>query len=310
MKSIDAPECWPALPLARWQDTCETLHMWTQVVGKVRLAVTPLVNHWWNVPLYVDARGFTTSCMPYGGRAFELCFDFLAHELVLQTSEGRVDRLALRPMAVADFYRECMDLLRDAGIEVRIRPVPVEVPAPVPFAEDRVHAAYDPEYAARFWKILVSVDRVFGEFRSSFIGKSSPVHFFWGSFDLAVTRFSGRRAPERPGADAITREAYSHEVSSVGFWPGGSGIDGPAFYAYAAPEPAGFREARVAPAAARYDSRLGEFILMYDDIRALASPSAALLDFCETTYDAAARLARWDREALERTPPRPAGKAQ
>ena len=262
--------------------------MWTQIVGKVRLRLTPLINHWWNVPLYVTARGLTTSNMPYGARSLEVRFDFVAHRLVLECSDGLVKELPLRPMAVAEFYREFMDLLRSAGVEVSIWRMPVEIPDPIPFDEDREHAAYDGERAETFWRILLSVDAVFHKFRSGFIGKVSPVHFFWGSFDLAVTRFSGRRAPERPGADRMTREAYSHEVSSVGFWPGSGSMSGPAFYSYAAPEPPGFKEARVRPEAARFDAGLGEFLLAYDDVRKAESPSAALLEFCESTYEAAA----------------------
>jgi hypothetical protein len=297
----DLPDCWPPLPLASWQDTYATLHMWTQIVGKIRLALTPRVNHWWNVPLYLYARGLATSAIPYANRTFDLRFDFLNHELVLQTSDGQVKSLPLVARSVADFYQAFMDMLRSAGIEVKIWKMPVEIPNPVPFDQDHSHASYDPEYARRFWQILVSVDRVFQEFRSRFLGKSSPVHFFWGSFDLAVTRFSGRRAPERPGADSITREAYSHEVSSVGFWPG-SGIEGPAFYSYMAPEPTGFRESRVRPDAAFYHAKLNEFILMYDDVRRAPSPCAALLDFCQSTYEAGSRLAHWDRQALEKAP--------
>jgi hypothetical protein len=296
----DLPECWPSLPLEAWKDTCATLHMWTQIVGKVRLALTPLVNHWWNVPLYVSARGLTTSAIPYAGRVFEVYFDFLEHQLVLQTNDGLRKTLPLAPRSVADFYREFMALLHSAGIQVKIWKMPAEIPAPIPFDQDRVHASYDPEYARRFWQILVSADCVFNEFRSRFIGKSSPVHFFWGSFDLAVTRFSGRRAPERKGADVITREAYSHEVSSVGFWPGGGDIKGAAFYSYMAPVPQGFGESRVRPDAAFYHQQLGEFLLMYDDVRAAASPSTALLEFCQSTYEAGAKLANWDREALEK----------
>jgi Family of unknown function (DUF5996) len=296
----DDPEYWPALPLASWKDTCATLHMWTQVVGKVRLRLTPLVNHWWNVPLYVTPRGLTTSRIPYNGRAFDLRFDLLARRLVLETSDGTVKWLALEPRTVADFYRECMAMLRSAGIEVSIWRKPVEVPDPVPFDEDQVHAAYDPESAETFWRILLSVSAVFQKFRSEFIGKVSPVHFFWGSFDLAVTRFSGRRAPERPGADAVTREAYSHEVSSVGFWPGSASMSGPAFYSYCAPEPKGFRDASVSPTGAHYDAQLGEFLMMYDDVRKSESPSAALLAFCRSTYEAGATLGAWDRRALER----------
>ena len=297
---IDQPDCWPALPLSSWKDTYATLHMWTQMVGKVRLALTPLLNHWWNVPLYVSARGLSTSAMPYGDRAFELYFDFIEHRLVLETSDNIVKTLPLIARSVADFYHEFMRLLRSAEIEVKIWKMPVEVPDPIPFDEDRVHASYDPDSAHKFWQILLTTERIFTEFRAGFIGKSSPVHFFWGSFDLAVTRFSGRRAPERPGADVIAREAYSHEVSSVGFWPGGSGINGSAFYSYAAPEPQGFREVRVQPEAAHYDPQLNEFILMYDDVHKSQSPSTALLDFCQSTYLAAATLGKWDRMALER----------
>jgi hypothetical protein len=296
----DEPECWPALPLASWQDTCATLHMWTQVVGKVRLALTPLVNHWWNVPLYVTARGLTTSAIPYRHRAFELRFDFLGQQLVLETSDGIVESLALEPRSVADFYRECLGMLRAAGIAVKIWPMPVEVPNPIPFDQDRTHAAYDPERAATFWRILLSVDEVLHQFRAGFVGKVSPVHFFWGSFDLAVTRFSGRRAPERPGADAVTREAYSHEASSVGFWPGATGGVDAAFYSYAAPAPAGFAEATVRPGSARFDTQLGEFLLPYEAVRQSVSPTRSLLDFCQSTYEAAANLGGWDRKALER----------
>ncbi len=291
---------WPPLPLDQWKDTYATLHMWTQIVGKVRLALTPLVNHWWNVPLYVNARGLTTSLIPYGNGPFELSFDFIDHELVLQMSGGASKVLPLGPMSVADFYQEVMSMLHSASIEVRIWPTPVEVPHPIPCDEDRVHASYDPEAAHRFWRILLSVQSVLEEFRSRFIGKCSPVHFFWGSFDLAVTRFSGRRAPERPGADSITREAYSHEVSSVGWWPGSGNITGPAFYSYTAPEPTGFRDWKARPAAAHYDVQLGEFILMYDDVRNSASPRETLLDFCQSTYEAGATLGKWDRNALER----------
>ncbi len=298
---IDSASCWPALPLSSWQDTCETLHMWTQIVGKVRLALTPLVNHWWNVPLYVNSRGLTTSAIPYHDSAFELQFDFLDHQLELRTAAGQVHSLALAPRSVAAFYREFMAMLHSAGIEVAIWRMPVEIPNPIPFDEDEVHASYDREAAQTFWHILVTAHTVLEEFRSRFIGKSSPVHFFWGSFDLAVTRFSGRRAPERSGADFMTREAYSHEVSSVGFWPG-AGLGDPAFYSYAAPEPDGFSTAAARPKASHYDPNLKEFVVMYDDIRTASSPSAALLDFCESTYEAAANLGRWDRKALERRP--------
>jgi len=297
---IDDVDCWPAIPLKDWQDTRATLHMWTQVVGKVRLALTPLVNHWWNVPLYVSARGLTTSPIPYGDRLFELQFDFLDQQLVLQMSDGSRTVLPLTPMSVADFYRQVMHMLRSNAIEVKIWHMPVEIPDPIPFDEDQVHAAFDPQATRRFWRVLQSVECVFEEFRSRFIGKCSPIHFFWGSFDLAVTRFSGRRAPERPGADRITREAYSHEVSSVGFWPGGGNIADAAFYSYTAPEPPGFRDWPVRPAAARYDARIGEFLLMYDDVRTASSPGTALLDFCQSTYEAGATLGEWDRNALER----------
>lgn len=298
----DSPECWPALPLNSWRETCATLHMWTQIVGKVRMKLTPLVNHWWNVPLYVSPRGLTTSNIPYGTRSIEILFDFLADRLLLECSDGLVTELKLRPMTVADFYGEFMEMLRSAGIEVSIWRMPVEIPDPIPFDEDRVHASYDAERAKTFWCILRSVEAVLYEFRARYMGKVSPVHFFWGSFDLAVTRFSGRKAPERPGADSITREAYSHEVSSVGWWPGTGTMSGPAFYAYAAPEPLGFKEARVRPEAARYDAALGEFLLAYDDVRAAQSPSSALLEFCQSTYDAAADLGKWDRTMLEREP--------
>lgn len=291
---------WPALPLEQWKDTYATLHMWTQIVGKVRLALTPLVNHWWNVPLYVNARGLTTSLIPYKNSPFELSFDFVDHQLVLMKSDGSRSSVPLAAMSVADFYKEVMRMLHSNGIEVKIWPMPVEVPDPIRCDEDRVHNAYDRDAVERFWKILLSVEKVFEQFRSGFIGKSSPVHFFWGSFDLAVTRFSGRRAPERPGADRITREAYSHEVSSVGFWPGGGNIAGPAFYSYAAPEPTGFKDWRANPDAAHYDSQMSEFILMYDDVRSAPSPAAALLDFCQSTYEGAATLGKWDRAALER----------
>jgi len=298
--SADQPECWPALPLSSWNDTYATLHLWTQIVGKVRLRLTPVVNHWWNIPLYVTARGLTTSRIPYGKRAFELYFDFIRHQLLLETSDGLLKALPLEPRSVAEFYQEFMELLRSAEIEVKVWRMPVEIPDPIAFDQDRVHASYDRASVEKFWRILLSVDTVFNQFRARFIGKSSPVHFFWGSFDLAVTRFSGRRAPERPGIDAMTREAYSHEVSSVGFWPGGGNVKGAAFYSYAAPEPQGFKNEPVRPDAAFYDAQLGEFLLMHDDVRNAESPSASLLEFCQSTYSAAAKLANWDRSALER----------
>ncbi len=300
MLNADQGECWPALPLDSWKDTYATLHMWTQIVGKVRLGLTPIVNHWWNVPLYVTARGLTTSRIAYGERAFELWFDFIRHQLVLETNDGLVKTLPLAPRSVAEFYREFQEMLRSADIEVKIWRMPVEISGPIAFDQDRVHASYDRASVEKFWRILLSVDAVFNQFRAGFVGKSSPVHFFWGSFDLAVTRFSGRRAPERPGADAMTREAYSHEVSSVGFWPGSGDIQGAAFYSYAVPEPQGFKAARVRPDSALYNKQLGEFLLMYEDVRKAESPVTTLLDFCQTTYEAAATLGNWDRAALER----------
>lgn len=302
----DRMECWPELPLNSWQDTFHTLHMWTQIVGKVRLALTPLVNHWWNVPLYVTARGLSTSRIPYGKSSFEIWFDFIRHEVVLEKNDGMLKKLPLIPRSVADFYQEFMKVLRSAEIDLKIWPVPVEVSEPIPFEQDRVHGSYDSQSVGKFWRILLSIDSVFQEFRSRFIGKSSPVHFFWGSFDLAVSRFSGRRAPERPGADAMTQEAYSHEVSSVGFWPGGDLPGGDkvdmAFYSYIVPTPQGFNEAVVRPPAAFYHQQLGEFLLMYDDVRKSESPSTALLDFCQSTYEVGAALGNWDRLALERGP--------
>ncbi len=292
---------WPELPLEAWQDTCATLHMWTQIVGKVRLALSPRVNHWWEVPLYVNARGLTTSAIPYGDAGFEIHFDFIDHKLEIQTSWGSSKTLALKPRSVADFYAEFMAALRSLGIAVKIWSMPVEVANPVRFENDTKHNLYDPEYAHRFWQILVSCDNIFQEFRAGFIGKCSPVHFFWGSFDLCVTRFSGRRAPERPGADSITREAYSHEVISAGFWPGGGDLKGAAFYVYAAPEPAGLADQRIKPAEAFYHPQMKEFLLMYDDVRGAAAPRAAVLEFLQTTYDAAANLANWNRKALERS---------
>ena len=291
---------WPALPLDAWQDTYATLHMWTQIVGKVRLTLTPLINHWWNVTLYVTPRGLTTSAIPYGDGNFELIFDFISHELRLEMSDGHRGRIPLASKSVAAFYREGLGMLHAGGIDVQIHGTPDEVANPIPFADDETHKSYDPEHAHRFWRVLVSVDNVFKEFRARFIGKCSPVHFFWGSFDLAVTRFSGRRAPERPGADHMTREAYSHEVISGGFWPGGGEIKGPAFYAYAAPEPEGFKSARVLPAKAFYHAGMSEYLLMYDDVRASASPREMILDFLQSTYEAGATLGKWDRAALER----------
>jgi hypothetical protein len=291
---------WPELPLQAWQHTYATLHMWTQVVGKIRLALSPRINHWWEVPLYVNARGLTTSAIPYGDGIFEVQFDFIDHRLEISTSWGTKKAFALKPQSVADFYAEFMSALKSLGIEVKIWTMPVEVQNGIRFEDDTQHASYDPEYANRFWQLLIQCNNVFQEFRAGFIGKDSPVHFFWGSFDLCVTRFSGRPAPARPDADSITREAYSHEVISAGFWPGGGDVKGAAFYAYAAPEPAGLSEQKVRPAKAFYHPQMKEFLLMYDDVRQATSPRQALLDFLQSTYEAAANLAHWDRKALEK----------
>ena len=290
----------PSLPFDSWKDTLATLHMWTQVVGKVRLKLCPLVNHFWNVTFYLTARGMTTSAMPYEGGTVEVRFDFIDHKLSIETSEGRIVAFQLKPQTVAEFYKEFMAALADLGVRLKIWTVPCEIPDPIPFEKDHIHAAYDADAVTKFWRITVWVDQIFKEFRAGFLGKVSPVHFFWGSFDLAVTRFSGRTAPERPGADPITREAYSHEASSAGFWPGGGDIKGPAFYSYAAPEPPGFAERKIRPAAAFYHPQLKEFLLMYDDVRTAASPKTALMEFLQSTYDAAADTGNWDRKALER----------
>lgn len=298
---------WPSLPLTMWQDTYATLHLWTQIIGEIRLVLSPQLNHWWHSTLYVTPRGLTTSSIPYGTRTFEISFDFLAHHLKLETSDGITQRIALVPCSVADFYREVMDILSASGIEVRIWPMPQEVAEPIPFSQDRKHAAYDLESAQRLWRILVQADCVMTVFRSRFIGKSSPVHFFWGSCDLAVTRFSGRRAPEHPGgvpnlADWVAREAYSHEVSSCGFWPGGGSVEEPVFYSYAYPEPEGFRDYAIQPKEAFYDSQMQEFILPYAAVQQADKPDTVLLDFFQSTYEAAANLGNWNRAALERTP--------
>ena len=297
-------EAWPSLPYEAWKDTYATLHMWTQVVGKIRTAETPWVNHSWHVTLYVTARGLTTSPIPYGERTFQIDFDFIDHRLVIATSAGAVRTVALRPRSVADFYREVTGHLGELGLAVKIHTTPNEVADAIPFERDEVHAAYDAASANRFWRALVQADRVLKAFRARFIGKCSPVHFFWGSFDLAVTRFSGRRAPRHPGGvpnfpDWVAREAYSHEVSSCGFWPGGGPMPQAVFYAYAYPEPEGFSAARVGPAGAAYDPTLHEFVLPYDVVRTAASPDAALLEFLQRTYEAAADLGHWDRPALE-----------
>ncbi|MGB8769726.1 MAG: DUF5996 family protein [Candidatus Korobacteraceae bacterium] len=290
----------PALPFESWKNTFETLHMWAQMVGKVRLTLCPLVNHWWNVTFYVTGRGMSTLMMPYQDRGVEIRFDFIDHRLIIETTDGGRRVLDLKPQSVAQFYRAFTAALAELGVNVKIWSMPVEIPDPIPFDRDLTHASYDAAAVHRFWLILAWVDEVFQEFRARFIGKVSPVHFWWGSFDLAVTRFSGRPAPERPGADRVTREAYSHEVSSAGFWPGGGEIKGPAFYSYAAPEFAGFAQQRVGPAAAFYHPEMKEFLLMYDDVRTAASPKAELMDFLQSTYEAAATLAKWDRKALER----------
>ena len=292
-------ETWPALPLKAWKNTYDTLHMWTQIIGKVRLKLTPHLNHWWEVPFYLTSRGLTTTPIPFGDRTFDATFDFIDHALIFETSEGRTERLPLRPQSVADFYHDVMSTLQRLAIGVRIWTMPVEVPAPIRFDEDRLHASYDAAYAHRFWRILLRADTIFKEFRGRFIGKASPVHFFWGGFDLAVTRFSGRRAPVIEGADSITREGYSHEVSSCGFWPGSGSLTGPAFYSYAAPEPPGFKETPVRPAAAFYSAEFSNFLLQYDDVRSAADPRATVLEFLQSTYEAAATLGRWDRENLE-----------
>ena len=297
---------WPELPLAAWSDTAATLHRWLQIVGKVRMVRTPPVNHSWHVTLYPSSRGLTTTAIPGDGNTFEIEFDFVHHQLIVRCSSGETRTVPLRAQSVADFYGEFMAQLASLGIEARIHAAPNEVPDPIPFDQDRVHASYDPEYANRYWRILVSTDRVFRQFRSSFIGKCSPVHFFWGAPDLAVTRFSGRTAPVHPGGvpnlpDAVAREAYSHEVSSAGFWHGGPPIDYAAFYSYAYPEPPGYVDAPVAPSAAFYSQDLREFLLPYDAVRSAASPEAALLDFLRSTYEAAANLGQWDRKALERS---------
>lgn len=300
---------WPDLPYGDWKETCATLHLWTQVVGKVRLALTPWLNHSWHVPFYVTARGLTTSPIPHGRRAFEIAFDFIDHVLDITTSDGARERIALKPRPVADFHGAVMATLEDIGLQVHIDELPSEIPDAIPFGRDRTHGAYDADYAQRFWRVLLQADRVLKQFRTGFVGKSSPVHFFWGSFDLAVTRFSGRAAPPHPGgvpglADEVVREAYSHEVSSAGFWPGGVGLDHAAFYSYAYPEPKGFRMSAVRPEGAVFSGRLSEFLLPYDAVRTASDPDAALLAFLQSTYEAAADAGHWDRAALECPPGR------
>lgn len=301
---------WPALPYEEWKDTAATLHRWTQIVGKVRTAKSPWVNHSWHVTLYVTSRGLTTSPIPDGSRTFQLDFDFIDHRLRFLTSDGESKELALEPKTVAAFYEEVLTTLSGLGVEVQFADTPNEIENAVPFPEDREHDAYDPEYAHRFWQALVQIDRVFKVFRARFLGKVSPVHFFWGSFDHAVTRFSGRPAPPHPGGfpnlpDWITREAYSHEVSSCGFWPGGDASPTPTFYSYAYPQPEGYGAESVKPAAAFYSEEMKEFFLPYDDVRTASDPDTALLEFCQTSYEAAANCGNWDRKALEPDGPWP-----
>jgi hypothetical protein len=301
-------DAWPELPYAAWKDTLETLHLWTQIAGKVRLALTPWLNHSWHVTLYVNARGLTTGPIPFGGqslqRDLQLDFDFIDHVLWLRTSDGHFRQIMLRPVPVAEFYGEVMHALGELGVSLRINEMPNEIPGAIPFPEDRIHASYDRDAASRHFRVLLATHRVFSHFRTAFLGKVSPVHFFWGSFDLAVTRFSGRAAPPHPGGvpnlpDDVAREAYSHEVSSAGFWPGGGPIDYPAFYSYAYPAPEGFAAAKVKPPEAFFSKDLGEFILPYDAVRTARDPDAALMEFLQSTYEAAANLANWDRAALE-----------
>jgi hypothetical protein len=302
----DAPtrstEVWPPLPQSAWSDTCATLQLWMQVVGKIRLALTPHINHCWNVTLYPTVRGLTTMPMPHGPRMLQIDFDFIDHLLLIETSDGARRSIALEPMTVAAFYGKLMAALDGLGLPVRIWPVPVEVAAPIPFEQDQVHQAYDPEFAQRFWRVLLQTTRVFTEFRARFCGKVSPIHLFWGALDLACTRFSGRTAPEHPSMaglpDRVTRDAYSHEVSSCGFWPGAPGIE-PFFYSYAYPEPKGYAAYPIAPAQASFNPQFGEFVLPYEAMRQSADPDGALLQFLQSTYEAAANCAHWDRAALE-----------
>jgi hypothetical protein len=296
-------ERWPALPYEAWSDTCQTLHLWTQIVGKVRLELSPFLNHWWHVTLYVTPRGLTTSSIPYRGAIFDVTFDLVEHNLFIRTSEGTTRALPLIPRSVAAFYREFMECLHALGIEVTINTLPNEVNNPIRCDVDEVHASYDPVYAQRFWQVLVQIETVLRHYRSHFLGKSSPVHFFWDSFDLAVTLFSGRQAPERPGVDRITRIAYSHEEISCGFWPGSDNFPAPAFYSYTFPAPPGLSTASIRPPEAFYSQELGEFVLRYDDMRAASSPEEALLEFFQSIYEAGARLSHWDHGALERKAP-------
>jgi Family of unknown function (DUF5996) len=301
-----SPAAWPELPLAGWRETYETLHLWTQIVGKIRLARAPWLNHSWHVALYVTAQGLTTSPIPDGAGTFQIDFDFIEHALRISTSQGDRREFTLAGNSVASFYSRVMAALSEFGIHVAIDEMPNELPEPIRFSQDETHASYDADAVRRLFQILVNVDRVFKQFRTGFLGKASPVHFFWGSFDLAVTRFSGRRAPRHPGgvphlSDEVACEAYSHEESSAGFWPGSGPIDFPAFYSYAYPEPPGFRSARVKPDAAFFSEQLGEFILPYDAVRAAAQPDQVLIEFLQSTYEAAANAAHWDRDELECT---------
>ena len=291
---------WPELPWNAWSKTADTLHMWTQIVGKTRLALIPLQNHWWNVPLYVTARGLGTSAMEYGDDVLSIDFDFHDHVLWLRLGSGKNESIPLQPKSVADFYREYRGCLDALGVSIKIWPIPVEVQQPIRFDLDTQHCSYDPEYVHRFWQVLVATEKVFRTWTTGFLGKVSPIHFFWGSFDLAMSRFSGRVAPPRPGADAIQREAYSHEVISAGFWPGNGGFGTAAFYCYAAPVPEGLSDKAIAPSLANWDKTLGEYILKYDDVRLQPSPEKELLKFLETAYASAADSAKWDRELLER----------
>jgi hypothetical protein len=310
MVSEPIDQRWPELPYAAWKDTRDTLQLWTQAVGKIRLALSPWLNHSWHVALYVTVRGLTTSPIPWHGGSFQIDFDFIDHVLWVRTAEGHFRQvmlkpMSLKPMSVAEFYAALMIALRELGIDVRITTMPCEIADCIPFDQDTRHAAYDADYANRFWRVLLAASDVFARFRTGFLGKASPVHFFWGSFDLAVTRFSGRVAPRHPGGvphlpNSVAQEAYSHEVSSAGFWPGGGGpIDYAAFYSYAYPAPDGFAAAKVKPLQAFFSKELGEFLLPYDAVRTARDPDVALMEFLQSTYDAAADLAKWDREALE-----------
>ncbi|MFM2288093.1 MAG: hypothetical protein RL684_1236 [Pseudomonadota bacterium] len=305
--NASSASAWPPLPLAAWRDTYATLHLWTQIVGKTRLAFAPMQNHWWQVTLYVTPRGLSTSAVPCGTRSFEVAFDFIEHRLSILASDGRAEAFALAPMTVAEFFARYLAALRRLGIVPRLMATPVEIETAIPFADDRTHATYDADAARRCWQVLAQVERVLQRFRGRFVGKQSPVHFFWGSFDLAATRFCGRRAPRHPGGapncpDYVMVEAYSHECASCGFWPGGGAVAEPVFYAYAYPEPPGYAAQPVRPAAAAYDARMREFLLPYEAVRAAAEPDRMLLEFLQSTYEACAELAHWDRAALERPP--------